>query len=233
MINAYSIFSEISEIERSFAMISPIEDWNKKYYASPAELLPVIIQGNNPELKLFNWGTTKELAKGKSVSKKLTNLHIDQVQSRKVYRDLLQEKRCILPANGFFIWKQIGKKLKTPYYCQKSDSPLFGICGIWDNYENLDGSISYTFNMLVNNASDQLKSYTDLMPVCLGLDDAKEWLKPHANIDEAQKTFDTTSKMSFILHPVSPKLLDLETNSIEITQPSIPSDQFGNYTLFG
>src|SRR5690606_37318107 len=48
-----------------------------------------------------------------------------------MFRDALRQRRCLLPANGFYEWR--GAVRKRPYWLVGDSSPLY-FAGIWENY---------------------------------------------------------------------------------------------------
>ncbi len=231
MYDGYSIFSTLDTIKAYFKCDGEIS-LKANYLASPTQLLPVLIAGDSPSFQLYHWGITEALAKGKSVSRKLINLPIDQAHERPMYPKLIGSRRCVIPSNGFFLWKQIGKKQKTPYFCHLIDNQLFGIAGIWDEYEDIDGATSYTFNMILTRTNSKLSAFKEERPALLAKESCVSWL---------QKEIDPTATIGIIshfdeneieLHAVNPKILDSQSNTEDYIKPTLPSDQFGNYTLF-
>ncbi|MFY0606998.1 MAG: SOS response-associated peptidase family protein [Cyclobacteriaceae bacterium] len=230
MYNSYALFSELDVIKTYFSCGGEIE-YSKTYLATPTERLPVVL-AEDLKLEQLYWGVTNELAKGKSVSRKLVNLPIEQALERPMYRKLISARRCVIPSNGFYLWKQISKKQRTPYFVHLIDNQLFGIAGIWDEYEDFEGNISHTFNMILTLTDNKLSSYHEERPAVLTKEASQLWLQAELDPDLARQSVLDFDENLLALHAVNPKCFDGSKDSPEIINPTLPSDQFGNYTLF-
>src|SRR5436189_6127587 len=85
------------------------------YNAAPSQLLPIITSGKPKGVSLFYWGIPPNQSKNKVVSERIINLRSEVILDKPVYRKAIQSSRCIVPADGFYAWKRIGKKTTTPY----------------------------------------------------------------------------------------------------------------------
>jgi putative SOS response-associated peptidase YedK len=117
MIERYSITTSAKDIRERFSVDVP--DYYKPHYnAAPTQLLPVITTGSKG-ISLFYWGLPPDWAKNKSVSEKVINLKAESLREKPSLRKAMLKKRCIIPADGFYAWKKIGKKTMVPYTVMK------------------------------------------------------------------------------------------------------------------
>ena len=83
----------------------------------PTQLVPVIRQ--NPkepirELSLLRWGLIPSWAKDSSVAATMINARSETAGTKPAFRDALNSRRCLIPADGFYEWQRVGKT-KQPY----------------------------------------------------------------------------------------------------------------------
>jgi len=227
----YTIFSSQEELTKFFGPLE-VSEWAPIYNAAPTNNLPVITSESPKMVQFFHWGLPQEIAKNKAVSPKLLNLKADSALNRPLYKKLLDTNRCVIPSNGFYLWKQIGKKKKTPYFCYFDQFKPFAFAGIWEKYEDLDGNSSFTFIMLVTDSSGQLTGYQDDMPLILNKSQIDIWLSKESSIESLQVILQSSEAANISLHAVNPRIVDTNTNDSSLIQAVPPSDQFGNYTLF-
>lgn len=232
MIDRYTIYSVSEEISKRFG-IQDEESLEAEYNAAPTKKLPVIVNIAKEGLSFVYWGTIEKWSNKKSISSKLINAPIDELLKKATLKAALQSRRCIIPANGFYLWKTVGKKSKRPYYFKLNDNALFGMAGLWEEYDDLDGKMLHTFKIITTENKLGITEFGEEMPAILSKEDEQNWLKAGLLQDELIdmiKPLDSISNIS--LHPVSPFINNIDYNFPEMIniQPSI--DQKGNYTLF-
>ena len=54
---------------------------------------------------------------------------IESIDTKRVFKDALERKRCLVPADGFFEWKKLGKK-KQPIYIHPGEHRFFAFAGL-------------------------------------------------------------------------------------------------------
>lgn len=231
MYDRYTIFTVQDQLEKRFAATSETEI-STNYNAAPTHQLPVILAKAPEEIRHFHWGLISRLANNKAISPRLFNLPLESALQRPMYRKHIDNSRCIILANGFYVWKQVSKKQKVPYFCHFKGHSPFAIAGVWEEFDDLDGNTAYTFNMLTVRASGALADYQDDMPAILTKEQEQIWLDENANMEKLQPILEDLHLENLQMHAVSPMLSDPKNNGEQLIDPAAPSDQFGNYTLF-
>ena len=231
MYDRYTIASPPEVLEKTFQVKIPAE-YSRSYNAAPTHRLPVITQTHPEVVALFQWGFISTMSNNKAISSRLFNLPARNAFERPMYRKVLQSNRCLILADGFFTWKQVGKKQKVPFFCYLNNRQPFGIAGIWEADEDLEGNVAESFNMLTVSATHTLREYQEDMPAILKPEEAKIWLNEEQELPAIETMIKNISSLGIHLHAVSPLLADLSVNDERLIKPAPPSDQFGNYTLF-
>src|SRR5262249_38541600 len=93
----------------------------------------------------------------------------------------LREKRCLIPADGFYEWKAEGKKKRRCYFSLKGGRP-FGFAGLWDLWRG-DGKPLLSCCLVTTVANDLVKPVHDRMPVILPRAGYGEWLDPETPVE--------------------------------------------------
>ena len=124
MINRYTITASKSDLEERFNA-EATDRYQPRYNAAPTQILPVIMNTNSQGFSFLYWGTLPERAKNKPVSQKLINAHRIDLTKKATYKKPLQNRRCLVPADGFYVWKKTGKKSSVPYRVFTHDLSLF------------------------------------------------------------------------------------------------------------
>ena len=232
MLDRYTIYSSSEEIAERFG-ISVEESIETQYNAAPTKKLPVVVNVAKEGLSYFYWGTITKWSNKKSISTKLINATEEDLEKKTSLKLGLTSRRCIIPANGFYLWKTVGKKSKRPYYFSLPNRPLFGIAGIWEDYDDLDGKRLHTFRMITTKSVLNNTDFGEVMPAILSHQDEQGWLSSNQDMEATHASISPLSSVSEIsYHPVAPLITNTDYNIPEMIkiQPSI--DQSGNYTLF-
>ena len=215
MLNRYAIFEDPSN--------GQLKDWTPSYNASPTSKQPVLTSDG---LTYMYWGRMAKWANNKSMSPKLHNTYLDDDFQKPSLLRALKNGRCIVPANGYFIWQQIGKKQQTPHFYYLGKNDLFGIAGLWEQGEDLEGNEYLCFLLLAS------KTEAGDKPIAFGKNKFDEWLNLETPFESIISTIKESQKTQFISHPANPAISNPSNNSSSLIKASNPADQHGNYTLF-
>jgi putative SOS response-associated peptidase YedK len=229
MIERYSVGVSAKQIGDYFE-VDPYGFEGPRYNAAPSQLLPVITMGS-AGLSHFYWGTMPEWAKNKSISEKIINVRAELIADRPTIRKTLKKSRCLVPADGFYSWKKVGKKISIPYRFQMADKSLFGMAGLWEEFDDENGDVFHTFTLITQPANDSVSMVNERMPVILSKADGKKWLSD--KMEEDPLLFigvPVTARMEN--YTISPRINSISTDEASLIQPTPPADQFGNLTLF-
>ncbi len=231
MPNRYSITLAPEKLKIRFNL-EVAEDYRPRYNAAPGQLLPVIV-GNNPgQLHYFHWGTIPDWSKNKTISQKLLMAQWETMKEKPAFQRNLMQARCLVAADGFYLWKSVGKKRQIPYRFTLNNGEGFSIAGLWEEYENDHGEMVRTFKIITVNGNKLVQQIDQQMPAILSKEDEANWLNTEATMDELQQSIRVHSSDDMTMYSVSPKLNNISEDDISMIQPAPAADQFGNYSLF-
>lgn len=232
MCERYSLGKTKQELEKRFEA-EMLEDFQPRYNIAPTQLLPIITTDSPKGFSLFYWGTTPGFAKNKPVSPKFINAAAETVHLKASSKSAFQKRRCIIPADGYYGWKKIGKKTKIPYRFTLQDKGIFSFAGIWEEYESENGEINHTFLILTTESNPINKEIGERMPVIFSKEQENTWLNPYSSLDQLQEILLPYAAEKMTSYTVSPMVNKTTIDSEYIIRRTSPMDQFGNYTLFG
>ena len=96
---------------------------------APTETVPALIAGDGAAIARF--GINKLLPNGKPRAP-LLNVRTDGLRKGPL-RAHMKERRCVIPAAGFYEWREEGGK--QPYYFARRDAKPLMLAGIWEEAE--------------------------------------------------------------------------------------------------
>jgi putative SOS response-associated peptidase YedK len=231
MIERYSLTATADQLEDRFAA-DVIHPYEPCYNAAPTKLLPIITHTAPKGISVFYWGTSPEWAKNKTLSEKIINIRAESIIEKPALKRTLMKARCIIPADGFYAWKKVGKKTFIPYRFVTHDKALISFAGLWEEYEDTDGNEFHTFSIITTQANTMVSPVHDRMPVILNKQTEKVWLDPQCGENDLMKVLTPYDAGKMNLYSVSPRISDIESNVPSLITPAPPADQFGNLTLF-
>jgi putative SOS response-associated peptidase YedK len=230
MIERYSITASAGQIAERFSVDVP-EFYQPRYNAAPTQLLPVITSAASKGISLFYWGTSPEWSKNKMLSEKIINLSTESFEEKPALKRAMKKSRCIIPADGFYAWKKVGKKTSIPYRFLSPQQELFSFAGLWEEFEDTDGHEIQTFKIITTLAIDTIASFTENMPLILSKETEAIWLRDNCEEEELLNVLKTISP-AIQNYPVSPSIANSSQDLASMILPTPPADQHGNLTLF-
>jgi putative SOS response-associated peptidase YedK len=232
MCGRYSLSKSKIELEERF-QAEMLPDFNPRYNIAPTQLLPVITSQSPKGFSFFYWGITPEFGKNRPVAQKLINARAETVTEKVTFKSSFQKRRCLIPADGFYEWKRLGKKTSIPYRFTLRENELFAFAGIWEEFETVNGDIQHTFLILTTSPNEKIAEIHDRMPVIIAKKDEKKWLDSYTTEEELTKILKPYPEDLMMSFTVSPLVNSVGNDSPALIRRTSPIDQHGNYTLFG
>ena len=177
------IYAERFELELEPEVLGDVHPSNN---LAPTELALVIRQDGKGRRTLapLRWGLVPYWSKGPSHKYTMINARAETVAERPAYRAALRERRCLIPAEGFYEWRTRGK-VKQPYLIRRADRAPFAMAGLWERWRDPDGAAvggetAYleSCTIIVTDANSVIRPLHDRMPVILSPEDYADWLDP-------------------------------------------------------
>jgi putative SOS response-associated peptidase YedK len=232
MCGRYSLSKSKIELEERF-QAEMLVDFKPRYNIAPTQLVPVITSDSPKGFSFFYWGITPDFGQNKPVAQKLINARAETIQEKISFKGSFQRRRCLIPADGFFEWKKLGKKTKIPYRFTMREDEIFSFAGIWEEYETVSGESQHTFLILTTTPNEVVEEVHDRMPVILRRDQEKKWLDKYSSESELVQLLQPFPSELMVSYTVSPLVNSVQNDLPSVLRRTSPMDQFGNYTLFG
>lgn len=232
MCERYSLSKSKDQLEERF-QAEMLADFKPRFNIAPTQLLPVLTSESPKGFSFFYWGTTPDFGHNKPVSQKLINAQAESLHEKISFKNSLQRRRCLIPADGFYEWKKLGKKTKIPYRFALTDEALFAFAGIWEEYETVAGESHHTFLILTTPSNEVVEDVHDRMPLILNRDQEKKWLDPYTTEAELTQMLIPYPADMMLSYTVSSLINSVQNDSPAILRRVSPMDQLGNFTLFG
>ena len=168
MCGRYRLSRRKQLIEEYFKTANEV-DWDPRYNIAPSQNVGIIRQDPSRPRREFSqvrWGLIPYWAKEASIGNKMTNARSETVADKPAFREAFKNRRCLVPADGFYEWSRTGKA-KQPSHFGMQDDSLFAFAGIWDRWKDGSGNPVETCSILTTRPNSLLAAVHDRMPVIL------------------------------------------------------------------
>jgi putative SOS response-associated peptidase YedK len=198
-------------VEEFEAVVRPEETLGPDYNVAPTKKVYAVMDrragGSDAtdaaprrELAIVRWGLVPSWAKDLAIGDKMINARAETVAQKPAYRKAFANKRCIIPADGFYEWKPGvapaggGKPIKQPYFIHRRDGEPLAFAGLWEVWkvpEGLDPGLGGADGWvrscaIVTGAPNAvLAPIHNRMPVVLPESAWEQWLDPDEHDVEA------------------------------------------------
>ncbi len=115
-----------------------------------------------------------------SIGNRTLNARSETVTKLPAFRDSILNKRCLIPADGFYEWVAMGR-LKQPYCFEVGDGDVFALAGLWDERKSPEGEVIESCTILTTTPNSLVADMHDRMPVIVTPDNYEVWLDPDVN----------------------------------------------------
>ena len=126
-----------------------------------------------------------------------------------MFREALRQRRCLLPANGFYEWRNLPSG-KAAYYIRPADQMLFAFAGVYGTWTDPDGKEFGMCAIITTNSGVESDMTPSRLPVIIDPADEADWLNP--DIQDINSLYK-------IMRPYDPELLTITRVSDAINSP--------------
>ncbi len=215
MCGRFTLTVTIDAVARAFG-VAPSLQTAPRYNVAPTQEVVSILQDETKHLDFLRWGLIPSWAKEESIGAKMINARAETLTEKPSFKRLLQGRRCLIVADGFYEWKQ-EQGGKTPMYFTLPNHDLFAFAGLWDVWKRPDGQQLHTCTIITTAPNELVVPIHNRMPVILPKDVQEEWLDPEQHdthvLQQMLKSY-TASEM--FVHPVSKKVNSPQYDSADL-----------------
>lgn len=212
--------SEQEVIEQEFDVSTHRDDFfEADYNISPGSLMPAVY-AEDGERKIYNfqWGLIPEDADDELEGKENYEARLEDIEEDEWLKECFRQRRCIVPANGFYKWKTTKKK-STPFYVRLLTAEIGGFAALYSVWKSESGREAYSFTLLTTEANALVQPVDDRMPVILRSKDYDRWLNKETDTAELKSMLKPFGLTEMAVNRVSEKVADLNSQGSELIQP--------------
>lgn len=189
------------------------------FNVAPTQTMPVVTNdGSGNKIELMKWGIPRFIGPGKVTE--VFNTRDDKAFGS--WKKLVEHKRCLIPANGYYEWKKVtenGKIVKYPFYYRPKQLSIFSFAGIWNLWKDQEsGEEIKVYSIMTTSPNKEASKIHNRMPVILYPDEEAKWVSPDNNENDVV--------IKELLHPLADGSLeywetDRKVNSSRINEKGL------------
>ena len=105
----------------------------------------------------------------------MINARAETIAERPSFRTALRERRCLIPADGFYEWRRGGTS-RLPVRVTLASGEPFAFAGLWEAWRGQNGDAVGSCTIITTQANELLRPIHDRMPVILPRNLEPLWL---------------------------------------------------------
>ncbi|SDE86061.1 SOS response-associated peptidase [Limimaricola pyoseonensis] len=126
-------------------------------------------------LRPMRWGFIPHWYKKPNDGPLLINARSETIAEKPAFRAAVRERRCLIPASGFYEWTVDDEGHKLPWYIHREDGDPLAFAGVWQDWER-DGEAFTSCAVVTTKAAGRMADIHTRMPVVLEAADWPLWL---------------------------------------------------------
>jgi putative SOS response-associated peptidase YedK len=170
----------------------------------------------------LRWGLVPGRWAEKRSGRPLINARADGITSQPAFGESFRERRCLIPADGFFEWRR-DESGRLPFWISRPDGELFAFAGIWAalpaRASGPDAELLHSCAIVTTEPNDLIRSIHDRMPVILDPELEAAWLDPEADEDELVSMLRPLSAGLLVTREISDSVNDVRNDGPELLEP--------------
>lgn len=217
MCGRYSFAQLSKEVEKRFKIQVDGNTYVARYNCAPSQKSGVITNQQPEQLNFYQWGLRPPWIKDIRMTSLMINARAESLQEKPSFKEAFKTKRCLIPADGFYEWKKIGKQ-KTPHYIRLKSTEIFAMAGLWEEWKDEQGKIKNTFAIITTRSNELMKPIHQRMPVILPRELEKEWLE-NPDPRDLQKMLRPIDSEEIEAFEVGPKINKATNEGKDLIEP--------------
>ena len=197
-------------------------DWN----VAPTKAISAVLdRGAGPVLTSLRWGLVPAWADDPSIGSRLINARLETAWEKPAFRSALAERRCLIPADGWYEWATRPDGSRQPYFLTPDDGQVLAFAGLWEVWRDAEGRPMPTATILTGDAPADLRDVHDRAPVVLSPQTWTQWLDRRSVENDVRAVLRPTAAGVVRPRPVGPAVGDVRSNGPDLVERVVVNEQ--------
>lgn len=148
-----------------------------RYNICPTQnITTVTATGDGRHLRPMRWGFLPHWYKTDRDGPLLINARAETIAEKPAFRAACRERRCLIPATGFYEWTKAGDGRREPWYIYAKNADFLAFAGVWQDWTSPEGTRIATCAIVTTGANETISAIHHRMPVTIAPADFGLWL---------------------------------------------------------
>jgi putative SOS response-associated peptidase YedK len=179
MCGRFTLTTPAETLAEAFGL-DEMPDLGPRWNIAPTQAVAAVRRipaGAPRSMSLLRWGLVPAWSREPRGRTLLINARAETLIDKPAFRDAFERRRCLIPADGFYEWRNAGSE-KEAYLVRRADGRPFAFAGLWEPPVDRDPGVEGTCTIVTTDPNEALKDIHDRMPVILSPEDWNRWLDP-------------------------------------------------------
>jgi putative SOS response-associated peptidase YedK len=179
MCGRYTLTTPADELVEAFDVPDLCFEHHPRFNIAPGQAAPVVAEDRRGRrIGLLDWGLVP--AWKREPGRPFVNARSESVASKRSFAEAFAQRRCLVPADGFYEWRRTGEPESEPFWMRPVDDGLLSFAAIWETWRGPSGERRHGFAILTTDANAEVGSIHDRMPVVIDAAERDVWLDASA-----------------------------------------------------
>jgi putative SOS response-associated peptidase YedK len=220
MCGRYTLKTPVEELAEEFGFEVSSMELPPNYNVAPTQEVAAILEEDGKRrLELLRWGLIPSWADDPSIGSRMINARSETAPEKPSFRRAFRERRCLIPADGFYEWQRTNGA-KQPYYIRMKEGRPFAFAGLWESWKDDGGPEIRSCTILTTKPNALAAEIHDRMPVILPAGSYDAWLDPETGRDELYGLLAPYPEDEMEAYPVSRFVNSPQNNDPRCIEPA-------------
>ena len=220
MCGRYTLATPKERLAEEFGFENSSVELPPSYNIAPTQgVAAVLEEGGQRRLEVLRWGLIPPWADDPQIGSRMINARSETASEKPSFRRAFRERRCLIPADGFYEWKRVNGG-KQPYYFRMQDGRPFAFAGLWESWSKGGEGEVRTCTILTTGANAIVGEIHERMPVIVAPDAYEVWLDSASEKDELRGLLAPFSEEEMEAYPVSRFVNSPSNNDPRCVEPA-------------
>jgi putative SOS response-associated peptidase YedK len=202
-----------------------------RYNVAPTTQIPIIYPGDEGiEIRMARWGLVPFWWKQPKMPPFTFNARIEEAATKPMWRQVLKTSRCLIPAVGWYEWKEVEvtdpttgeiKKAKQPYFMHLPGRQVFPFAGLMCRWKAAESDAALlTASIITRAAEGPAAAVHTRMPLILPKEAEQAWTDTKQTDGQAALDVANAAAVTTIdLHAVSSRVNNSRSIGADLIEP--------------